>query len=483
MPLGTRCRRCVVTSSCVCRRVSVLMDRSSNDGSGSSCDLRQDDRPRDTPAQVSAICPVHHEALLYYCLQDEEAVCSTCTREHLSHQVRPIQEASEEKRLLGRDLIWRLTAQMSGDEKQAHALQQRRAAAEERIALIRHKVDDLFRDLRKQLDELEVKVRDEISGWEEQTSLSLSDMMQRLDVHKEALSRTMSHMEDLCSSPDPLSVLRDWKSGEDDFGQWESESNSVNKSADETHESNSANKSADETRESNSANKSADETRESNIANKSADETHESNRANKSMDEMREGLISATLHAGLSDIVSNVKGGFYLDQDVALDENTAANDIHLSMDLKTASSSEVGQSRPWMPERFQYSQVLSRGSFLGGRHYWEVETSEGGNWRLGVTYPSIPRKGYHSLIGHSNKSWGLCRYFNQYMAVHDKRVMAVTHKPLGQRLAVYLDYEAGHLSFYELRDPVTHLYSFSGTFSEPLHLVLGVYAGWVTLRN
>lgn len=48
-----------------------------------------------------------------------------------------------------------------------------------------------------------------------------------------------------------------------------------------------------------------------------------------------------------------------------------------------------------------------------------------------------------------------------------------------KRFRVYLDYEAGELSFYELCDPIRHLY----TLTEPLHAVLYVEESCIQIQD
>ncbi|KAM5135112.1 uncharacterized protein ACMZJ9_017727 [Mantella aurantiaca] len=388
-------------------------------------------------SDLELVCLVHKKVLGHYCCEDAEFICDSCilTEEHTNHQVKPIQEASEEMKQLGRNLVEHLTSKIAEDEIKVQGLQEAARISQEKLAVIKEKVNALFRDLKRQLDNLEKKVLGEISQQEERISLSISDLIQQLEIKKDELSRKMHDIEELCNMNDPLSVLEEWKTIKEDFGKTK---NGFKTSA-----------------------------------------------KKKSVADLDEGLISATLHTRLIEIVTTAKKDFYVQQapDFILDVNTASNNVYVSGDLKMVSASEISQNRTKMPERFQYNQVFGSKNFLSGKHYWEVETGEGGNWRLGMSYPSITRKGYHSLIGHSNKSWGLCRYFNQYFAIHDRRVLPVLHKPSCNRLGVYLDYEAGVISFYELCDPIRLLYTFSVTFSEPLLLVFGVYTGWMRIKN
>uniref|UniRef100_A0A8C5PV40 Uncharacterized protein n=1 Tax=Leptobrachium leishanense TaxID=445787 RepID=A0A8C5PV40_9ANUR len=171
--------------------------------------------------------------------------------------------------------------------------------------------------------------------------------------------------------------------------------------------------------------------------------------------------------------------------DMLLDVNTACNYVSVSEDLKTVSWSGINQRRPETPERFQYRQVLSSRSFSSGRHYWEVEVSESEGWGAGMTYPSIERRGaMQSLIGNNNKSWGLQKFYNKmYSISHDSKFILFPHSFSCHRLGIFLDYEAGRLSFYELCDPIRHLHTFTAAFTEPLHAVFRVCGdnSWVRI--
>ncbi|XP_041422752.1 nuclear factor 7, ovary-like [Xenopus laevis] len=193
-----------------------------------------------------------------------------------------------------------------------------------------------------------------------------------------------------------------------------------------------------------------------------------------------EGGTDGIMAPGLAHIVLGIKRQIYGQEatDLLLDINTAGNHLSVSGNRKSASYSPTELHYPQSPERFQeYAQTLSSRSFLSGRHYWEVEGSKSGEWRVGVAYPSIERGGRQSAIGNNNKSW--CLYMednNRYSVVHDSRWTELPHVPSCRRIRIWLDYEAGRLSFYELSEPIRHLHTFTATFTEPLHAACLV--GW-----
>ncbi|OCT56030.1 hypothetical protein XELAEV_18003241mg [Xenopus laevis] len=186
-----------------------------------------------------------------------------------------------------------------------------------------------------------------------------------------------------------------------------------------------------------------------------------------------EGGTDGIMAPGLAHIVLGIRTLIYGQEatDLLLDINTAHNRVSVSGDRKSASYSPTELHYPQSPERFQdYTQTLSSRSFPSGRHYWEVEVSESGDWEVGVTYPSIERRGGQSWIGRNNKSWCLYRWYNnRYSVRHDSKWTQLPHVSSCRRIGIWLDYEAGRLSFYELSEPIRHLHTFTATFTEPLH--------------
>ncbi|XP_063786711.1 E3 ubiquitin-protein ligase TRIM69-like [Pseudophryne corroboree] len=187
------------------------------------------------------------------------------------------------------------------------------------------------------------------------------------------------------------------------------------------------------------------------------------------------GLISGTLRT-LPDIITGINVCFYVQDpaDILLDVATACNNIQISGDRKTSSWSDRNLNRPVTPERFECDQVMSTWGFSSGRHYWEVDVSTSMWWGVGMCYPSIGRRGCGPHIGEDDKSWCLYRMGNQYIVIHDNTEIRLPNNIPCDRVRVYLDYEAGQLSFYALRDSIRHLHTYTATLTEPLHAVLHV---------
>nr|XP_046190115.1 NLR family CARD domain-containing protein 3-like isoform X3 [Oncorhynchus gorbuscha] len=166
--------------------------------------------------------------------------------------------------------------------------------------------------------------------------------------------------------------------------------------------------------------------------------------------------------------------------DLTLDPNTVNRHLSLSEENRKVTRRREEQPYPDHPERFEdWEQVLCREG-LTERCYWEVEWS-GRGARIGVAYKGISRRGRGGgkdcLIGYNDKSWSLTCYDNNYTAWHNSNPSTIdVPSSSPHRVEVYLDWPAGTLSFYRASsDTLTHLYTFTSTFTEPLYPAFRVW--------
>ncbi|XP_030634768.1 protein NLRC3-like [Chanos chanos] len=159
--------------------------------------------------------------------------------------------------------------------------------------------------------------------------------------------------------------------------------------------------------------------------------------------------------------------------ELMLDPNTAQRELSMSEGNRKVTRGKE-QPYPDHPDRFlDRQQVLCREG-LTGRCYWEVEW-DGRGADIGVTYRGINRAGWSDdcLLGRNDKSWSLDCYSNGYTARHrsrNTRIPASSNR--SHRIGVYLDWEAGTLSFYSVSSDtrtLTHIHTYHSTFTEPLY--------------
>ena len=158
--------------------------------------------------------------------------------------------------------------------------------------------------------------------------------------------------------------------------------------------------------------------------------------------------------------------------DVTLDPDTAHRWLILSEDGKQVHDGGVRKVLPDNPKRFtKYPFVLTRQSFSSGRFYFEVQVKDKTDWWLGVARESIDRKGGTEVIPETGY-WTLW-YDKDGLVFSDKPSVRVPLRAGLQKVGVFVVYDEGLVSFYDVEDRV-HIYSATGcTFTEPLYPILG----------
>ncbi|XP_029901758.1 NACHT, LRR and PYD domains-containing protein 12-like, partial [Myripristis murdjan] len=163
--------------------------------------------------------------------------------------------------------------------------------------------------------------------------------------------------------------------------------------------------------------------------------------------------------------------------ELKLDTNTANRHLVLSEDNRKVTTVREKQPYPDHPERFDcWEQILCRDG-LTGRCYWEVEWK--GQVHIAVTYRGISRRGgtdcsceimNQCCFGWNENSWSLICSDEGFSVSHNNIRTAIPVPSSSNRLAVYLDWPAGSLSFYSVSsDTLIHLHTFTSTFTEPLY--------------
>ncbi|XP_055079206.1 NLR family CARD domain-containing protein 3-like [Periophthalmus magnuspinnatus] len=171
----------------------------------------------------------------------------------------------------------------------------------------------------------------------------------------------------------------------------------------------------------------------------------------------------------------------------SLDTNTAHRRLLLSEDNRTVTHVKEEQEYPDHEDRFtDYPQVLSC-TGLRGRCYWEVDWSR--RVYITVSYRGIRRSGEESGFGNDDQSWSLgISDYGEYHVYHNRnstllhRFAEIGGVSSGRggvssgRVGVFLDSEAGALSFYDVSSDgeLFHLWTFSSFFSEPLFSGFGL---------
>ncbi|XP_043940296.1 E3 ubiquitin-protein ligase TRIM39-like [Protopterus annectens] len=148
---------------------------------------------------------------------------------------------------------------------------------------------------------------------------------------------------------------------------------------------------------------------------------------------------------------------------LTLDPKTAHCNLYISQDLTVVNWGDVLQNCPNNSERFDYWPcVLSSQGFSSGRHYWEVSVGDSSGWYMGAARQSVERKGW-TILTAENGCWTLGWSSGEYMA-------GIVRLPLREKLTrvgLYLDYEEGELSFYNV-DNMSQIHTYKDSFTEKM---------------
>ncbi|XP_044149020.1 E3 ubiquitin/ISG15 ligase TRIM25-like [Bufo gargarizans] len=427
-------------------------------------------------------CSIHKKVLEYYCPQDAACLCVSCclVGTHRGHQVELLEEAPEKKKKKLKKYLNEVNPQRAEINARIQRLHNQKGKIHEKASEKRKNINKLFINIKEQLEIAEKKVLSEISRQEIKMVSQIDDLMKKMEIKEDELSRKMHHVEEMCRITDPIRLLQEsditvCSPGDDegtggDGGQMNSEEVGLVPGQAEVHVLDNDTDPKNILQESDQI---------ASLSDKRVVTEEAAVRDNEMADDLEDVLISSILHRSLKDVITYVTSEFGIHvPDTLLDVDTAHTNMGLSEDLRTATNLEENQGLPESPGRFQiYCQVLSRCSFSSGRHYWEVEWNQAGKWGIGMCYPSIERNGYPSGIDHNDKSWCLFLYDKNCSAYHNSVNLVLDVNPTCPTFGVFLDYEAGRLSFYELCDPIRHLHTFRASFAEPLHVILYVFKG------
>ncbi|XP_068129042.1 E3 ubiquitin-protein ligase TRIM15-like [Hyperolius riggenbachi] len=251
-------------------------------------------------------CSVHKQVLEYYCNEDAACICAYCrlAGEHQGHHVEKLGKASEQKKQKIKEVLSKLMKETEKMDRKVQSLQECSKKSQGKAARLRQRIIGLFNYIMIQLRDLESNIQTQVK---DKLLTSVEDLIQKLEMKKDDLSRKMRYVGELCSATDPLTVLQ----------------------------------------RPNSSSYCDDE--------KSLD------RDLYGVVDVGMDLISDTVHR-LSDVITEINLCIYIQEpeDLLLNVNTAGNNLCISEDLKTVYWTDINQNRPESQERFQdYPQRLT----------------------------------------------------------------------------------------------------------------------------
>ncbi|XP_049620736.1 butyrophilin-like protein 1 [Suncus etruscus] len=160
---------------------------------------------------------------------------------------------------------------------------------------------------------------------------------------------------------------------------------------------------------------------------------------------------------------------------VTLDPRSASPDIVLSHENKSLTLKDTSAYSD-----LRYN-VLGHEVITSGRCCWEVEIKNGdkSTWALGVCMEDVKRTGFYTESPQKG-FWVIGNTEDGYIAFAEQ-IQVLSPRQVIQRLGVFLDYEEGDVSFYDMTDG-SHIFSFpQASFSGTLFPYFMIKSGKVFL--
>ncbi|XP_056458839.1 E3 ubiquitin-protein ligase TRIM39-like [Gadus chalcogrammus] len=370
------------------------------------------------------MCKKHNRLLELFCRTEQECVCLLCTvTDHKSHPVVPLKEEYEVKTAL----LEKIEAEVQ------QMIQERKLKIKEIKDMVEFRKKDadgviadggqvftaLMRRVEKCRDDFNQTVKERLKTTEKQAE----DLIKELEQEIEDLTNRSSEVKPLSHTEDHLHFLQAFRSLKDPPPprDW-----------------------------------TTVEVRPPSYA----------GTLRRSLDQLEE-TLNMEMKKLCDDELKRVQ---QYEVDVTLDPDTAHSTLILSEDGKRVHRGGVVKKLPDNPKRFThywYPCVLTRQSFSSGRFLFEVQVKDKTEWGLGVARESIDRTGETRWTPETGY-WTL-DYYNDVLVFRDNPDVRLPLRAKLQKVGVFVDYDEGLVSYYDVEARV-HIYSATGcAFTEPLY--------------
>ncbi|NWS22272.1 TRI39 ligase, partial [Pachyramphus minor] len=353
------------------------------------------------PNPGTPLCPQHDERLKLFCEEDEEPICVVCRESllHRPHTVYPIEEAAQVYKVKLQKSLENLLKEAEEVKKRESAERMKTQECKEMVKKKRERIVSEFGKLHRLLADEEKLLLQKLEEEEKQILLLINENLARLVEEKCLLEDLILEIKEKSQQPaDGLLKVRPCH-------QCEEVKFHSPKAVSVT---------------------------------------------------LKENYSIPERCLGMRDMLKKFK------VDVVLDPETAHPELSVSEDRKSVrrGSKKLLLSLFDNPKRFGTAPVvLGTQSFFSGRHYWEVQVGDKPEWGLGLCRESASRKGI-VLFSPNNGYWVLRLQNGGGYEALTSPISPLTLSVRPRRVGIFLDYEAGEISFYNVSDR-SHIYTFT----------------------
>ncbi|XP_059905193.1 zinc finger protein RFP-like isoform X2 [Gadus macrocephalus] len=367
------------------------------------------------------MCKKHDRLLELFCQTEQVCVCQSCTEtDHKSHPVVPLKEDYEVKMAqLGKieaEVQQMIHERLNNIQEIKDTVYRSKADADREIAHGVQVLTALKRCIEKCQDDLNQMVKERLKSTEKKAE----DLIKELEQEIEDLTNRSSEFKQLSNTEDHLHFLQAFRSLKDPPPTRDlttvgvlppSYAGTLRRSLDQLEET-----------------------------------------LNMEMKKLRDAELERVQQ---------------YEVDVTLDPDTAHPCLILSEDGKQVHDGGVRKKLPDNPKKFRLGRCVHTRQSFSGRFYFEVQVKDKTGWGLGVARESIDRKDWIILTPETGY-WTL--YFNKDgLVFNDNPAVRLPLRAELQKVGVFVDYDEGLVSFYDVEARV-HIYSATGcSFTESIY--------------
>uniref|UniRef100_A0A8C5UUM4 RING-type E3 ubiquitin transferase n=1 Tax=Microcebus murinus TaxID=30608 RepID=A0A8C5UUM4_MICMU len=365
------------------------------------------------------LCADHGEKLQLFCKEDGKVICWLCERsqEHYGHHTFLMEEVAQEYQERFQESLKKLKKEQQEAEKLEAFIQRRKASWKHQLAPERRRIQTEFNDLRSILDKVEQRELKKLEEQERKGLNMIEEAENELAQQSQSLRELISELERRCQGS-AMELLQDV----------------------------------------------SEVTKRSEFWTLRKPEALPSKlRSTFRTPDLRKML---RVYRELTDVQS-----YWVD--VTLNPHTANLNLVLSKNRRQVRFVGAKPSEPSCLEEHYDCSVLGIQYFSSGKHYWEVDVAKKTTWILGVCSNSVgPTSSFAQYVKNPNAYsryqpqsgyWVIgLQHKHVYRAYEDSTaalLLSMTVRP--RRIGVFLDYEAGTVSFYNVTNHGFPIYTFS----------------------
>ncbi|XP_049921613.1 E3 ubiquitin-protein ligase TRIM41-like [Epinephelus moara] len=386
------------------------------------------------------VCKKHNKVMEFYCKKDQSCVCLMCLRDdHVMHSAISLEEEFKERKTMLKFVKRQVKHTVSEKCNTTKRIQNSMKQGRQEVEKVKVETVKAFAVLSASIETKKVKLIELLEEKQKAAEQHAEALIRQLQLEIAENHQMSTKLEELSSNEDNFRLLQDLPS-------FSPPSNTTHRITERVQRFLQA------------------ETLWSVIA-KMEDMLNEQmenviqavNLVDKD-ETVEESMKTQTVNA-FDDELGKIQEQYAIE--VSLDPDTAHPSLIVSGDRKQVRDGSTKRRVPDNPTRFDsFHFVLGNEGFSSGKFYYEVTLTGQTGWEVGVARESVNRKGAGLSLSPENGCWTLGSYWGNCQANANPPVkLSLSQQP--QNLGVFVDYEGGLVSFYDV-DTRAVIYSFTG---------------------